>query len=230
MISETKFARGYSSFWMEYFPWLNSYTKSINEYHLDKSLSSVPEMDQPEHRSINNTIAFFHYRNLISDSNYSIEASKEEALQYMKRFLGNNVSTYNFGKYDKDVISMQIKNLQKIPKCDLTLDPPFPGCGIIDNCKGDILQGNKLIEVKAGSRFIQPADLKQLIVYYALNWVSSTIKYDIRQLEIFNPRVGYFWTVKTDELFYSVTNEPKEVVFEQLVKYLVVQSEEIVIE
>ena len=59
MISETTFARGYSSFWMEYFPWLNSYSQTVNAYQLNRISASCPELDKAEHRSINNTIAFF---------------------------------------------------------------------------------------------------------------------------------------------------------------------------
>lgn len=229
MISETTFARGYSSFWMEYFPWLNSYSQTVNAYQLNRFSAPYSEFDKTEHRSINNTIAFFHFRNLTSDLNFPLEKSKDEALQYMMRFPRNNVLTYEFNSNDKYIIKGLLKNLQKIPKINLVLDPFFSGCGIIDNCRGDVLQGNKLIEVKSGNRYIQPADIKQLIVYLALNWISSN-KYNIHQIEIYNPRVGFSWTTDTDDLFRSVTSFSKEEALEQLTKYLVMQSEEMVIE
>lgn len=229
MISETKFARGYSSFWVEYFPWLNSYSQSVKA-SCERFSAPLPEIDKVEHRSINNMMAFIHFRNLLSDSNYSLDKTKEETLQYMTRFSRNNVSTYEFNENDKSIVAGQITNLQELPTQDLILDPFFSGCGIIDNCRGDILQGDKLIEVKAGNRSIQPSDIKQLIVYLALNWIASPKPYIINQLEIYNPRVGYSWTVDVNSFFYSVTSYSKEDVFEQMMKYLVLQSEEVVLE
>ena len=230
MISETTFARGYSSFWMEYFPWLNSYSQTVNAYQLNRISAPCPELDKAEHRSINNTIAFFCFRNITSKLNCSLEETKDEVLQYMTRFPRNNVLTYEFNSYDQYIINGLLKNLQKIPEINLLFDPFFSGCGIIDNCRGDILQGNKLIEVKSGNRNIQPADIKQLIVYLALDWISSSNKYNIHQVEIYNPRVGFSWTTDTDDLFRSVTSFTKEEALEQLTKYLVMQSEEMVIE
>ncbi|MBR6125600.1 hypothetical protein IKQ19_18745 [Candidatus Saccharibacteria bacterium] len=229
MISETTFARGYSSFWMERFPWLNSYVQSVNSYKLEKFSSQIIDYDRVEHRSINNVMAFIHFRNLMKDSSFTIEKSKEEALRYMQRFPRNNLSTYCFDSNDQRVVYGQISNLKRIPIRDAIFDPDFSGCGIIDNCRGDILQGNKLIEVKGGNRYIQPADIKQLIVYLALDWISSN-KYNIYQVEIYNPRVGFSWTTDADDLFRSVTSFTKEEVLEQLTKYLVMQSEEMVIE
>ena len=229
MISETKFARGYSSFWIEYFPWLNTYSQSAKA-SCERFSAPLPEIDKVEHRSINNMMAFIHFRNLLSDSNCSLEKTKDETLQYMMRFSRNNVSTYEFNENDKRIVTGQIANLQKLHSQNIKLDPPFPGCGIIDNCRGDILQEDKLIEVKAGNRSIQPSDIKQLIVYLALNWIASTKPYVINQLEIYNPRVGYSWTVDVDGLFYSVTSYSKEEVFEQMMKYLVLQSEEMILE
>lgn len=230
MISETTFARGYSSFWMECFPWLNSYVQSINLYRLEKFSAQILDYDKVEHRSINNVMAFLHFRNLVKESNFAIEESKEETLHYMQRFPRNNLSTYCFDSNDQKVVYGQIFNLKRLPTRDIIFDPDFPGCGIIDNCRGDILQGNKLIEVKSGIRNIQPADIKQLIVYLALDWISSSTKYNIHQVEIYNPRVGFSWTTDTEDLFRSVTSFTKEEALEQLTKYLVMQSEEMVIE
>ena len=227
MISETNFSRGYSSFWIEYFPWLNSYCQSITKYSL-KHVHSVPNQAEcPEHRGINNTLAFFHFRNLNSNINYDIESSKEEALKYMERFPRNNVNTYKFSTIDQKVISFQIEKLRSKYSKDLIISPFFPGCGIIDNCYGDIIQENKLVEIKAGERNIAPSDIKQLIVYTVLNWLSGSTTYKLDHLEIYNPRVGYLWNNSIDDLLVSITDIPKEDIFDQFTKYLITQSEDV---
>ena len=113
-------------------------------------------------------------------------------------------------------------------KGDVTVGPFFPGCGIISNCNGDIFIDNKLVEIKAGNRSIIPADIRQLIVYCALNWLSlSDNKLPITDIEIYNPRVGYSWAISIDELLVAVSDMPKEDLFEQIGKYLVTESESI---
>lgn len=227
MISETTFARGYSSFWIEYFPWLNSYCQSIIKYSLVHIHHQVGDGDETEHRSINNTIAFFHFRNIKKDPLCDISKSKEQALRYLKSFPRNNVDTYMFSNIDQNIIKSQIDYMSLRYTHDLVINPFFPGCGIINNCYGDIIQLKTLTEVKAGDRNIVPSDLKQLITYCALNWISNYDKYDIEKIEIYNSRLGYSWECDLNSFLVSITDIPKEEVFDQLIKYLVTLSDEI---
>jgi hypothetical protein len=227
MISEVNFSRGYSSFWIEHFPWLSSYCQSINKYNLARVHRSIEESEPPEFRSINNTIAFFHFGNIIGDKEFDILLSINQALEYLKRFPRTSASSYEFNQLNEKIVQKQVDNLFGNYKKDIKLNPFFPGCGIIDNCNGDILQNEKLIEIKAGERSIAPSDLKQLIVYSALNWISETEQHKITELEIYNPRVGYKWTNSLEDFLNSITDISKEDVFDQLTKYLVTQSEEI---
>jgi hypothetical protein len=144
----------------------------------------------------------------------------------MSRFPRNALESYSFSEKDRHVIDTQVSHLKNRYIGNLSISPFFPGCGILDNCHGDILQGKKLIEIKAGERNIQPADIKQLIVYSALDWLSLSDKYQLDEIEIYNPRVGYLWENKLEDLLISITDVPKEDVFEQIGKYLVIQSED----
>jgi hypothetical protein len=62
MISETTFARGHSSFWQEYFPWLNNYVDSINKKELKQLFMPLNISEDPIFRSINNIISFNHFK------------------------------------------------------------------------------------------------------------------------------------------------------------------------
>lgn len=227
MISETTFARGYSSFWFEYFPWLNSFSQSITKFGEQRVHSRIPDIDKPEHRAINNTIAFFQFRNANFEQEFQIEKSKDEAIKYLSRFPRNNVNTYVFSDDDKVVINQQIAYLTLRFIKELVISPFFPGCGILNNCNGDIIQNTTLTVIKAGDRNIVPADLRQLTIYCALNWLSNSDKYRIEKIELYNPRLGYSWSSDIDSFFKAITDMPKEEVFDQMVKYLVTQSEEI---
>lgn len=227
MISETNFSKGYSSFWAEYFPWLNSYCQSVNKYNLHNERQCISEIDLAEHRAINNSIAFLHFRNIASHPDYDLKLSRDEGISFMRRFQRNSLSTYSFNESDQKIILAQVKNLTSRYSKDVLISPFFPGCGILDNCYGDIIQGNKLTEVKAGNRQIIPADIRQLLVYSALNWISSSEKYEIEALEIYNPRVGYSWSSNIDDLLISIADIPKEDVLDQLTKHLLTLSEDV---
>lgn len=226
MISEKGFARGYSSFWAEYFPWLNSYCQSVKKFCLDYVTDPIPGIDRVEHRSINNTVAFFHFKNMYQGQSADLKQSKDQAIDYISHFPRNAKDSYLFSEDDKQVIQIQTANLQRMYTGQLLINPPFSGCGILDNCYGDLLQGETLVEVKAGDRGLLPADIKQLIVYSALDWLKTSSKYGFSDVEIYNPRLGYLWRSSLDELLVSISDMPKEDLFEQIGKYLVVQSED----
>jgi hypothetical protein len=85
----------------------------------------------------------------------------------------------------------------------LTFWPEFPGCGIIQQCKGDIIQGNNLIEVKAGDRTFRITDLRQLLTYCCLNFASK--KYDLHSVTLLNPRRGVFYETSIAALVTACT-------------------------
>jgi hypothetical protein len=73
---------------------------------------------------------------------------------------------------------------------ELTFFPKFRGCGLIEECEGDALAGSTLYEVKSGDRKFRLIDVKQLLVYCALNYVNPM--YNIDRVTLLNPRVGVF--------------------------------------
>jgi hypothetical protein len=69
--------------------------------------------------------------------------------------------------------------------------PPFPGCGLLAACRGDLLIGRTLYEVKAVERGFRQPDVRQLITYCALNFAGP--RYPIRYVGLVNPRHGTFF-------------------------------------
>jgi len=68
--------------------------------------------------------------------------------------------------------------------------PRFPGCGWLDEAEGDVLADGVLFEIKAGDRNVRSIDLRQVLVYCALNFVSKS--YNILKICILNPRTGCY--------------------------------------
>ncbi len=70
-----------------------------------------------------------------------------------------------------------------------------PGAGIIDSCDVDGIDGDVIIEIKAGNRNCRSEDIRQVLVYAALLELGCRIS-RVRVVEILNPRLG--WQVSSD--------------------------------
>ena len=109
--------------------------------------------------------------------------------------------------------------------------PSFPGCGLMANCRGDLLCGNTLVEIKArttgsGRKPFHPEDFKQLLVYCALNYLAGDA-YDIQKIELYNPREGYLWESDVSEFIFLVSNSTAASLFEQTGQFLSALGESI---
>ncbi len=227
MISELAFSRGYSSFWQEYFPWLNYYIPVINADRKNHLLSPIDITEDPSLRSINNVVAFTHFKNICGDVEFPLETSFDEAKRIVGVLPRNNLARYKLTSNDRRIIEVQTNRLLNRYGPTCRIYPDFCGCGIVKNCYGDILKGETLIEIKAGERGIQPADLKQVILYSALNWANPRRTHNIRRVEIFNPRQGVAWNNDLSQFISYISDLSLEDVFDQLCKYLVELSSEI---
>ncbi len=110
---------------------------------------------------------------------------------------------------------------------DVIVDPFFCGCGIIDNCNGDILKDDTLVEVKTGNRKLLVTDIKQLLVYCALN-TQQTSKYNIINVEIYNPRMGQLWSSPIGRLINDISPISQYELFDELCKYISDMTEKII--
>jgi hypothetical protein len=94
---------------------------------------------------------------------------------------------------------------------NLVMFPKFKGCGLLDECAGDVLTGQTLYEVKAGGRFFRSIDLRQLLIYSMLNWRGGT--YEIKNVGMFNPRVGIYYEAELSEVCYQVSGKSADELF-----------------
>ena len=51
--------------------------------------------------------------------------------------------------------------------------PLIPGAGTLSRCEGDLAVGDELVEIKTVSRRFRSHDLRQLLVYLALDWARA---------------------------------------------------------
>lgn len=227
MISEVSFSRGYTSFWIEYTPWLNDYITSINKYFVNSLYTPIEVQEDPSFRSINNVIAFTLFKNIIKFNDNNLSKSFNEASAILKNFPRNNLEDYSSDALQNEIINIQTKRLiENYKGKDILFSPQFNGCGILESCSGDIFYNDTLVEIKAGERMFTPSDLKQLIIYCALNGLSNS-KIKIINIELFNPRQGLCWKSSLNDVIFSISDLPIDDLFNQIGKFLINLSEEV---
>jgi hypothetical protein len=104
---------------------------------------------------------------------------------------------------DQQVKRLQTFFIQQSKRQPLIVRPRFPGAGIIDSCEGDVMFGSNLFEVKAGQRTFRAVDLKQLLIYAALN--RSAHMTPIIELGLFNPRMGISFRSSIDSICLEIS-------------------------
>lgn len=227
MISEVSFSRGYTSFWTEHAPWISDYVSSINKGLVERLEYPIEIGDDTIHRSINNIIAFTLFKNVIEKNDSDIENAVIEAKRISANYPRNNIDSYVLSKDYTKIIQNQCKRLVRRYKGKSTeFYPQFPGCGIMESCQGDVYYNGTLVEIKAGERGVLSSDIKQIIIYCALNWLSINPRI-IKNVEFYNPRQGILWESELEELILTVSNLPIEDLFDQIGKYLINMSEDI---
>lgn len=227
MISEVSFSRGFASFWTEYTPWLGEYVSSINKGIGVRVQAPIIIADDTSHRAINNVIAFTLFKNVIENSNNRIDSAFSESVDIMKNFPRNNLETFTLtDEYKKIITKLSERLVSQYYTKNPKFYPQFNGCGIMENCQGDLLYNETLVEIKAGERGLQSSDIKQIITYCALNWLSGK-SLNISHIEFYNPRQGILWKSELSDLINSISSLPLEDLFDQIGKYLSELSENI---
>jgi len=100
--------------------------------------------------------------------------------------------------------------------------PKFSGCGIHDDCEGDILIGEELWEVKSGDRQFRQNDVRQILIYCALNHFSA--KHAIKRYCLVNPRVGVLASGMVRDLSRSGAGCEPQTLFEEIIEFLSLQE------
>ncbi len=104
------------------------------------------------------------------------------------------------------------------PLESIVMQPRFKGCGILDSCYGDILAGKSLFELKMVDRNLRSADIRQVLVYCALNYRSS--QFEIDSVTILNPRRGSEFSFDLEELAERISGKNAAELFHHITTFL----------
>ncbi|QEX20572.1 hypothetical protein FRZ61_04890 [Hypericibacter adhaerens] len=217
MISEITFSRDFSSFWRLACPMMDGFIRQLNRGSYDRDFAPMKVETAPNRRAFVNEVAFSAFCAITSSYLQGLKAvSVEDAIaenEPLVRLLASQGE--RDGDYEQELSSDEVndageqvrrlgRRLGPIgPSRAITCRPRFPGCGIIDACEGDVLVDGILFEIKAGDRSFRSIDLRQLLVYLALNHAGNGTA--IRFVGLINPRVGVSFQMSADEFCFEVS-------------------------
>lgn len=175
VISETRFARGYSSFWRSAAPTMELYVKRCNLDGYERNFERLHSIVDPDRRAITNQIAFELFCSIIANGGFSVNINYEvhSFINFDKSIDSLNISRSDLSTAEITEASALAKRMwshfarRNIP--NIIFKPRFKGCGIILSCVGDVLvDDNIIIEFKDGDRPFRSYEFRQLSVYSAL--------------------------------------------------------------
>jgi len=246
MISERTFARSFASFWSELLPLLTpNYVHIVNYGFRDQLVNNHgipidPVKKNPAVRdpSVVAEFAFFIAQLSVSEGvgiydirtndNY-IEKAQKYAYEIVKRYEGGELNII-LPLVQEEIeeglaIAMNYERFFEI-KCrnkKIEFGPIISGAGFISECKADISVGNTLFEVKTINRNLASKDIRQLIIYLALQGITGNRKWD--HAGFFNPRRAFYYEFQVDEVIRQISGgkAPLEV-FQEIYDFITIRD------
>lgn len=211
MISETRFAKSYSSVWRELTPTLELFVRKANLRLTERSWNPLISTSPAGRRALINQVAFQAVRDAASQFEEYVARREwvrnSENIVLAERAL-NGATTLN----EMDLVetsqlaSRMCANLFLGQPHPVTINPAFRGCGFVNSCFGDGLSTNlRFIELKDGDRPFRAYEFRQLLIYAALHLnggggVAS-------EFQVVNSRRGLSVTVTLDEFAREVAGQ-----------------------
>lgn len=175
MISETRFAKSYSSVWRDLTPTLEFFVRKANIRLADRFWIPLNSIADPRKRALINQIAFRALE--VGQGEAASQSDRSEWLtraENLRRCEIDVAGEILLGDSELSEVSelarrMQVNLFNHQPR-PVALKPFYPGCGFINSCYGDAIStNNRIIELKDGDRPFRSYDFQQIIVYAALH-------------------------------------------------------------
>jgi hypothetical protein len=210
MISERTFARSFDSFWRELLPLLSPrYMSLFNEAYEHeladstgqrlKVLPFLPANDRPDaiaefaFRLAELTHESHHPHSQVNPNSSTQEEAATRALQLILKYNSKKSFTNPLSESERDEVRTLFQRYNSLisyfpANSEIKFCPKIPGAGFLDSCEADLSIGSCLIEVKTTLRRPLSKDLRQLLIYFALDSNTSSARW--KEFGLFNPRRG----------------------------------------
>lgn len=232
MISERKLAAGFSSVWRELLPRGEAFTRRVN---LQAGRFAPPLLhDAPAERSaLISELGFrlygAHLESLVDLYGEGLGASQalaeiaSGAFAYVQALPRMDHPLAPVSDAEVDVAVAYARRMQWYfasaePEKTLTLSPIFKGCGIVDSCRGDVLAGTRLYEIKNVERDFRAADIRQVLVYTSLGYAAGEPVVD--SVGLLNARTGRFFFTSMEGFAYGLAGTSASELLSSVVAFI----------
>lgn len=228
MISEKEFALSHSGFWKQLLPLAEEYIRTTNR-ELGRFCPPLVSPLPPDTRGVVNEIGFQIFAVSIKFdtsieflSQPALDQSIRDGLRHIRalREHGRPPVPHPTNEQINEAIVLAKRLdvfLRQASPGTLIPSPIFRGCGWVNECAGDVLGNQTLFEVKAGDRRFRSIDVRQVLIYCALNSAATT--YDISRVCLVNPRLGVFFEESLDELCGETAGRSATDVLNEIVQF-----------
>lgn len=238
MISEKQFANEISGFWAETLPFLTP--QVVAEMNLNRSTMGdgrkgwMKPLAKPGHNSNNDVVAETAFGlfaeslrtgtpvTLLSQDSAILQRVEIDAMGRiggLRREAGVQARRLSSNTNEAVILATRLETyFEDYPDESIVIQPRFKGCGILDSCYGDILARKSLCELKMVDRNLRSADIRQVLVYCALNYRSG--QYSIDTVTILNPRRGLEFSFPVEELAERVSGQNASGLFHHITTFL----------
>ena len=225
MISERNLARAFESVWQSLFPMLTpAFMRTFNEHFLKPvdtshtgTARAVPfDSDSPD---LVAELGIQLARSAI-EANVSIEDIAQDPTALSQSWNKTQAVVARYEGEIPDVTEVTIFDVDRNDGLSLASNliafaslidgptqfaPGIPGANILSRCEADLAVGNTLVEIKTVSRGFRSTDLRQLLVYLALDWVRGP---QWTKGCLFNPRRAVWADFEVDWLVRRLSGRP----------------------
>jgi hypothetical protein len=239
-MNERDIANGFSAVWSEFFPMLSpTFIVAFNDAFVHPILGSagivqaVPSKAKTVRPDV---LAEFGFRlaSAAFEAGISVKAAARDksvldaadaaASKRIREFRPNlRLEELRLNKPEQQegarLAAVYEEFLKLWPTESATFSPLIRGNGLLSSCFADLSVGSTLFEIKTVVRPFHSRDLRQLLVYLALQSATGERRWDYGGL--FNPRLSVFCTFNIDWLVTRLSGgRPPKLVFADFVQAL----------
>ena len=215
MISERQLARGFRGLWNEVLPVLTPhFMRLFNEAYSRgpaDGISAVPSRPDTDPAVVAEFA--FHVARLahervgsfrgVADNDIILSDAESTALSLIDEYENvKHAPPTSLSQNARSEGLLLVRNyevfLATYSSQEIEFRPDIPGSGFVDACTADLSIGSTLFEVKTIERNIGSKELRQLLVYLALQ--SATGEKRWSQAGFFNPRRGLVYEFSVDKI------------------------------
>jgi len=219
LTSAVSFARDHASTWRSLTPTADIYIRRVNSSLYEREYVPLDSKTSPKRRALINEVGFKLFSLSLVESwggNVVPKPVIARAFESVRKSYARLSGTT--GRRIVKLSDLEIREsldllgrlrqffIRTAKGKKMEFSPQFSGCGILDTSAGDVCFGESLFEVKAGDRSFRSVDVRQLLIYAALNKASGARK--ISQLGLFNPRTGVSFVSDLDDLCIEISGRP----------------------